>query len=84
MHAYIDVWKKEVACTIVWKSSIKLCILFTVLCVTGLEEVMDFLEQAFPNVDIAIAHGQVFPPLNLHMQCVLYKIYRSFHSGPRR
>ncbi|KAJ0025758.1 hypothetical protein Pint_07275 [Pistacia integerrima] len=25
--------------------------------IKGLEEVMDFLEQAFPNVDIAIAHG---------------------------
>lgn len=23
---------------------------------------MDFLQQAFPGVDIAIAHGQVIPP----------------------
>ncbi|KAL5797331.1 hypothetical protein ACOSQ2_002151 [Xanthoceras sorbifolium] len=28
--------------------------------IKGLEEVMDFLEQAFPNVDIAIAHGQQY------------------------
>jgi transcription-repair coupling factor (superfamily II helicase) len=29
-------------------------------CLTGLEEVKDFLEQSFPNVEIAVAHGQVF------------------------
>ena len=28
--------------------------------ITGLEEVMEFLEQSFPNVEIAIAHGKVF------------------------
>ncbi|KAK3183928.1 hypothetical protein Dsin_031214 [Dipteronia sinensis] len=28
--------------------------------IKGLEEVMDFLEHAFPNVDIAIAHGQQY------------------------
>ena len=26
---------------------------------SGLEEVMEFLEQSFPNVEIAIAHGKV-------------------------
>lgn len=26
---------------------------------TGLEEVMEFLEQSFPNLEIAIAHGKV-------------------------
>ena len=26
---------------------------------TGLEEVMEFLEQSFPTVEIAIAHGKV-------------------------
>lgn len=26
---------------------------------TGLEEVMEFLEQSYPNVEIAIAHGKV-------------------------
>lgn len=26
---------------------------------TGLEEVMEFLEQSFPNIEIAIAHGKV-------------------------
>ncbi|KAJ0087035.1 hypothetical protein Patl1_07362 [Pistacia atlantica] len=41
--------------------------------IKGLEEVMDFLEQAFPNVEIAIAHGQVFPPLNLHMHVFYIK-----------
>ena len=29
-------------------------------CLTGLEEVKDFLEQSFPDVEIAVAHGQVF------------------------
>ncbi|KAG8643859.1 hypothetical protein MANES_11G073900v8 [Manihot esculenta] len=28
--------------------------------IKGLEEVMDFLEQAFPNVEIAIAHGKQY------------------------
>ena len=26
---------------------------------TGLEEVMEFLEQSYPNIEIAIAHGKV-------------------------
>ncbi|KAJ0054633.1 hypothetical protein Pint_02482 [Pistacia integerrima] len=42
--------------------------------IKGLEEVMDFLEQAFPNVDIAIAHGQVFLPLNLHMHLLMFHV----------
>lgn len=33
---------------------------FLYSCISGLEEVMDFLEQAFPNVEIAIAHGKVY------------------------
>ncbi|KAJ0112302.1 hypothetical protein Patl1_02508 [Pistacia atlantica] len=37
--------------------------------IKGLEEVMDFLEQAFPNVDIAIAHGQL---LMFHVIPILY------------
>lgn len=32
----------------------------------GLEEVMEFLEQSFPNVDIAIAHGKVIFPYILN------------------
>lgn len=27
--------------------------------ITGLEEAMEFLEQSFPDVQIAIAHGKV-------------------------
>jgi transcription-repair coupling factor (superfamily II helicase) len=27
--------------------------------IKGLEEVMDFLEEAFPDIDIAMAHGKV-------------------------
>lgn len=33
----------------------------------GLEEVMEFLGQSFPNVEIAIAHGKVIP--FLHAKC---------------
>ncbi|KAL6960352.1 hypothetical protein U1Q18_038117 [Sarracenia purpurea var. burkii] len=29
--------------------------------IKGLEEVMEFLEQSFPNVEIAIAHGKQYP-----------------------
>ncbi|WCJ30484.1 DEAD/DEAH box helicase putative [Euphorbia peplus] len=28
--------------------------------IKGLEEVMDFLQESFPDVEIAIAHGKVF------------------------
>lgn len=33
---------------------------------TGLEEVMEFLEQSFPNLEIAIAHGKV---IFLYISC---------------
>lgn len=33
---------------------------FTFISFSGLEEVMKFLEQSFPDIEIAIAHGKVF------------------------
>lgn len=32
----------------------------TIVFLTGLEEAMEFLEEAFPDVEIAVAHGKVF------------------------
>jgi hypothetical protein len=34
----------------------------TIVFLTGLEEAMEFLEEAFPDVEIAVAHGKVFTP----------------------
>ncbi|KAJ0025755.1 hypothetical protein Pint_07278 [Pistacia integerrima] len=47
--------------------------------IKGLEEVMDFLEQAFPNVDIAIAHGQM--DFTCNTRSSLRKPWRNFHNG---
>jgi len=36
---------------------------------TGLEEAMEFLEEAFPDVEIAVAHGKVFTPFMSLLLC---------------
>jgi len=41
----------------------------TIVFLAGLEEAMEFLEEAFPDVEIAVAHGKVFTPFMSLLLC---------------
>jgi transcription-repair coupling factor (superfamily II helicase) len=49
----------------------------TTVFLTGLEEALEFLVEAFPDVKIAVAHGKVFTPFISGVNCLQIMIFCS-------
>lgn len=48
----------------------------TIVFLTELDEAMEFLEEAFPDVEIAVAHGKVFIKSICVLSFITYLVYK--------